>query len=148
MLARARTGALLREGLTVVLVGRPNVGKSSLLNQLAREEAAIVTPIPGTTRDAVERVIEIAGIPLTVVDTAGLRDTDDVVERIGIERTWAAVERADLVVLLVDARDTAACRLIGDDRAILARLPAAAAARGRAQQDRSRRHRAARAVGR
>jgi tRNA modification GTPase len=122
VLARARTGALLREGLTVVLVGRPNVGKSSLLNQLAREEAAIVTPIPGTTRDAVERVIEIGGIPLTVVDTAGLRDTDDPVERIGIERTWAAVERADLVVLLVDARDAPEA-LDPDDRAILARLP-------------------------
>ena len=143
VLARARTGALLREGLTVVLVGRPNVGKSSLLNQLAREDAAIVTPIPGTTRDAVERVIEIAGIPLTVVDTAGLRDTDDVVERIGIERTWAAVERADLVVLLVDARDTragAGSGRSGDPRPAAGR----AAARGRAQQDRSRRHRAAR----
>ena len=99
VLARAKTGALLREGLTVVLVGRPNVGKSSLLNALAREEAAIVTPVAGTTRDTVERRVEIAGIPLTVVDTAGLRDTDDPVETIGIERTWAAVERADLVLL-------------------------------------------------
>ncbi|MEO8752950.1 MAG: tRNA uridine-5-carboxymethylaminomethyl(34) synthesis GTPase MnmE [Casimicrobiaceae bacterium] len=122
VLARARTGALLREGLTVVLVGRPNVGKSSLLNRLAREEAAIVTPVPGTTRDTVERVIEIAGIPLTVVDTAGLRDTEDTVERIGIERTWAAVERADLVVLLVDAR-VAPPTLDPADAAILARLP-------------------------
>ena len=121
--ARARTGALLREGLTVVLVGRPNVGKSSLLNCLAHEEAAIVTPLPGTTRDPVERVVEIAGIPLTVVDTAGLRETDDPVERIGIERTWAAIARADLVLLLVDARD-AADDLHADDRAILARLPA------------------------
>ena len=124
VLAHARTGALLREGLTVVLVGEPNVGKSSLLNALAREEAAIVTPIPGTTRDPVERVIEIAGIPLTVVDTAGLRDTDDAVERIGIARTWAAVERADLVVLIVDARG-AAQALPAAERAILARLPAA-----------------------
>jgi tRNA modification GTPase len=123
VLARARTGALLREGLTVVLVGRPNVGKSSLLNRLAREEAAIVTPIAGTTRDPVARVIEIAGIPLTVVDTAGLRETTDAVERIGIERTWAAVERADLVVLLVDAREGAA-GLHAEDAAILARLPA------------------------
>jgi tRNA modification GTPase len=120
---RARTGALLREGLTVVLVGRPNVGKSSLLNCLAHEEAAIVTPVPGTTRDLVERVVEIAGIPLTVVDTAGLRDTDDAVERIGIERTWSAIARADLVLLLVDAREPADT-LDAEDRAILARLPA------------------------
>ena len=124
LLATARTGALLRDGLTIVLVGEPNVGKSSLLNALAREEAAIVTPIPGTTRDPVERVVEIAGIPLTVVDTAGLRATDDAVERIGIERTWAAVGRADLVVLIVDAR-AAADALPAGDRAILAKLPAA-----------------------
>jgi tRNA modification GTPase len=123
-LGRARTGALLREGLAVVLVGRPNVGKSSLLNGLAREEAAIVTPIPGTTRDTVERVVEIAGIPLTVVDTAGLRATDDAVERLGIERTWAAVDRADLVLLLVDA-SAAPAPLPDEDRAILARLPPA-----------------------
>jgi tRNA modification GTPase len=122
--ARARTGALLREGLTVVLVGRPNVGKSSLLNALAREEAAIVTPVAGTTRDTVERRVEIAGIPLAVVDTAGLRDTQDPVERIGIARAWAAVESADLVLLLVDARD-AIDALPEDDRAILARVPAA-----------------------
>jgi tRNA modification GTPase len=123
ILARARTGALLREGLSVVLVGRPNVGKSSLLNALAREEAAIVTPVAGTTRDTVERRVEIAGIPLMIVDTAGLRETEDAVEKIGIARTWAAVERADLVLLLVDARD-AADALDAEDRAILARLPA------------------------
>lgn len=121
--ARATSGAVLREGLTVVMVGRPNVGKSSLLNTLAREEAAIVTPIAGTTRDAVERTIEIAGIPLTIIDTAGLRDTTDAVERIGIARTWEAVARADLVLLLVDARDSADA-LHPEDRAILARLPA------------------------
>lgn len=120
VMARAKTGALLRDGLTVVLVGRPNVGKSSLLNCLAREEAAIVTPIPGTTRDPVERRVEIAGIPLTVVDTAGLRETEDAVERIGIERTWSAVGRADLVLVLVDARETAANE---ENRAILDRLP-------------------------
>jgi tRNA modification GTPase len=118
--ARARTGALLRDGLTVVLAGRPNVGKSSLLNCLAREEAAIVTPIPGTTRDPVERRVEIAGIPLTVIDTAGLRETADTVERIGIERTWTAIGRADLALMLVDARDAGPGE---DDRAILARLP-------------------------
>ncbi len=123
LLARARTGALLREGLTVVLVGRPNVGKSSLLNALAREEAAIVTPLPGTTRDTVERVVEIAGIALNIVDTAGLRRTEDAVERIGIERTWSAIGRADLVLLLVDARD-APDALPAEDRAILGRLRA------------------------
>ena len=126
LLAQAKVGALLREGLTVVLVGRPNVGKSSLLNALAREEAAIVTPVAGTTRDTVERRVEIAGIPLTVVDTAGLRDTADPVEAIGIERTWAAVARADLVLLLVDAR-ACADALDAEDQAILARLPSAMA---------------------
>jgi tRNA modification GTPase len=122
VLARAHTGALLHHGLKVVLVGRPNVGKSSLLNALAREEAAIVTPVAGTTRDTVERRVEIAGIPLTIVDTAGLRDTVDPVEAIGIERTWAAVSRADLVLLLVDAR-AGADALDLEDQAILERLP-------------------------
>ena len=103
MQARAKQGALLREGLAVVLVGRPNVGKSSLLNQLAGDAVAIVTPIAGTTRDAVPSQIEIHGIPLTIVDTAGLRPTDDPIETLGIERTWAAVARADLALVLVDA---------------------------------------------
>ncbi len=141
VLARAATGALLREGLTVVLVGRPNVGKSSLLNALAREEAAIVTPVAGTTRDTVERRVEIAGIPLTIVDTAGLRDTADPVEAIGIERTWAAIERADLVLLLVDAR-AGADALDAEDQAILARLPSGDGAGRRAQQVRPRANRA------
>lgn len=122
ILARAKTGTRLSEGLTVVLVGRPNVGKSSLMNQLVREEVAIVTPIAGTTRDTVERQVEIGGIPLRVVDTAGLRDSNDVVERIGIARTWSAVERADLVIVLVDARE-ATDVLHVEDSAILARLP-------------------------
>ena len=141
VLAHARTGALLREGLTVVLAGRPNVGKSSLLNRLVREEAAIVTPIPGTTRDPVERRVEIAGIPLTVVDTAGLRDTGDAVERIGIERTWAAVERADLVLAPRRcARGRAARRRSRHPRAPARGITPG----GRPQQDRSRGHRAAR----
>jgi tRNA modification GTPase len=105
ILARARAGARLREGLAIVLVGRPNVGKSSLLNRLVREDAAIVTELPGTTRDTVQRQVEIAGIPISVVDTAGLRDTDDVVEKVGIARTWEAVGSADLALVLVDARD-------------------------------------------
>ena len=122
ILARAVTGARLNAGLSVVLVGRPNVGKSSLMNRLVREDAAIVTPIAGTTRDTVERPVSLGGFPLTVVDTAGLRDTDDAVERIGIERTWAAVARADVVIVIVDARD-ASFTLPPEDAAILARLP-------------------------
>jgi tRNA modification GTPase len=119
-LDRAQQGSLLRTGLHVVLAGQPNVGKSSLLNRLAGEELAIVTAIPGTTRDTVRQAIQIQGVPLHLVDTAGLRDTADEVERLGIARTWSAIERADLLVLIVDARTgvTAA------DEAIVARLPA------------------------
>jgi tRNA modification GTPase len=117
--AQARQGALLREGLTVVLVGQPNVGKSSLMNQLAGFEAAIVTEIAGTTRDTVREAIQIQGVPLHIIDTAGLRDTDDPVEKIGIARTWAAVEKADVALLLVDAAHGVSER----EAAILARLP-------------------------
>ncbi len=136
LLDQARRGALLREGMTVVLVGRPNVGKSSLLNALAEAEVAIVTPIAGTTRDRVEQAIRLEGIALHVVDTAGIRELDDerdadrdTVERIGIARTWEAVERAHVVLHLVDAGT------IGDadrpeDEAIARRLPAHAARRG------------------
>ncbi len=118
-LARARQGSLLRTGLHVVLAGQPNVGKSSLLNRLAGEELAIVTAIPGTTRDSVRQAIQIEGVPLNVVDTAGLRESADEVERLGIQRTWSEIERADLLLLVVDARHgvTAA------DEAIAARLP-------------------------
>ena len=103
---QASQGALLREGLKVVLVGQPNVGKSSLLNALAGADVAIVTPIAGTTRDKVSEVIQIAGIPLNIVDTAGIRRADeevDMVERIGIERTWEEVGRADVILHLLDA---------------------------------------------
>ena len=103
VLTTAKQGALLRNGVNVVLVGQPNVGKSSLLNALAGQDVAIVTPIAGTTRDTVTQVVQIEGVPLNVIDTAGLRDTDDVVEKIGIERTWGAVEKADVVLHLVDA---------------------------------------------
>lgn len=117
--AQARQGALLREGLTVVLIGQPNVGKSSLLNQLAGFEAAIVTEIAGTTRDTVREAIQIQGVPLHIIDTAGLRDTADAVEKIGIARTWAAVEKADVALLLVDA----AHGVSEPETAILQRLP-------------------------
>ncbi|HEX9171513.1 MAG TPA: tRNA uridine-5-carboxymethylaminomethyl(34) synthesis GTPase MnmE [Telluria sp.] len=103
---QAAQGALLREGLNVVLVGQPNVGKSSLLNALAGSEVAIVTPIAGTTRDKVSETIQIEGIPLNIIDTAGIRTIDeavDVVERIGIERTWGEVGKADVILHLLDA---------------------------------------------
>ncbi len=99
---RARQGALLREGLRVVLAGPPNVGKSSLLNALAGAELAIVTPIPGTTRDRIAETIQIHGVPVHVTDTAGLRETADEVERIGIARSWQAIAEADAVVFLHD----------------------------------------------
>ncbi|HYD59660.1 MAG TPA: tRNA uridine-5-carboxymethylaminomethyl(34) synthesis GTPase MnmE [Noviherbaspirillum sp.] len=100
---QASQGALLREGLNVVLAGQPNVGKSSLLNALAGSEVAIVTPIAGTTRDKVTETIQMEGIPLHIIDTAGIRDAGDEVERIGIERTWGEVNKADVIVHLLDA---------------------------------------------
>ena len=117
---RAREGSVLRSGLTVVLAGLPNVGKSSLLNRLAGEERAIVTEIAGTTRDAVRETIQVEGIPLHIIDTAGLRDTADVVEQIGIARTWQEIEKADVILQIVDARGG----VTPADRAIAARLPA------------------------
>jgi tRNA modification GTPase len=119
VLARARRGNLLRGGLHVVLIGQPNVGKSSLLNRLAGDDLAIVTAIAGTTRDALKSTIQIHGIPLHVIDTAGLRETDDEVEKLGIERTWREIERADIAVLLIDPEHG----LGGENEAILARLP-------------------------
>jgi tRNA modification GTPase len=99
---RARQGALLREGIRVVIAGQPNAGKSSLLNALAGAELAIVTPIAGTTRDKVEQTIQIEGVPLHVVDTAGLREGADEVEQIGIARAWEAIHAADAVLMLHD----------------------------------------------
>jgi tRNA modification GTPase len=118
--ARAREGSVLRSGLTVVLAGLPNVGKSSLLNRLAGEERAIVTEVAGTTRDAVRETILVEGIPLHIIDTAGLRDTDDVVEKLGIERSWREIEQADVVLQIVDAR----AGVTPADQAIAVRLPA------------------------
>ena len=100
--ARTRQGVLLREGLNVVLAGQPNVGKSSLLNALAGAELAIVTPIAGTTRDKVSQTIQIEGVPLHIIDTAGLRDSADAVERIGVARSWDAISGADVVLFLHD----------------------------------------------
>lgn len=101
--ASAHRGAVLREGLRVVLVGAPNVGKSSLLNALAEQDIALVTDIAGTTRDRIVQEIVIDGVPIHVIDTAGLRETQDVVERLGIERTWQEIEQAQVVLLLQDA---------------------------------------------
>ncbi len=116
---RAQQGKLLQSGLHVVLAGQPNVGKSSLLNRLAGDELAIFTPVAGTTRDALRSTIQIEGIPLHIIDTAGLRETDDEVESIGIERSWREIERSDVVLLVVDARTG-----VGEaERRILARLP-------------------------
>jgi tRNA modification GTPase len=103
LLAKSREGSLLRSGIHVVLAGRPNVGKSSLLNRLVGEERAIVTPIPGTTRDALREPIQIKGVPMTVVDTAGLREAADIVERAGMERTQRELACADLVLVVEEA---------------------------------------------
>lgn len=120
LIAQARQGVILREGLHVVLAGKPNVGKSSLLNALAGDDIAIVTPIAGTTRDKVVQEIHIDGVPLHIVDTAGLRETDDTVESIGIARTWKEIERADVILHLQDATQPADEL----DAQIVARLPA------------------------
>ena len=117
--SKAKQGSLLREGINVVLVGQPNVGKSSLMNQLAGEEIAIVTSIAGTTRDTIKNAIQINGVPLHVIDTAGLRETDDEVEKFGIARTWQAAESANIALLLVDA----AHGITETEKSILARLP-------------------------
>jgi tRNA modification GTPase len=119
LMAQARQGMILREGLHVVLAGRPNVGKSSLLNALAGDDIAIVTPIAGTTRDKVVQQIHIQGVPLHIVDTAGLRETEDTVESIGIARTWAEIEKANVIIHLQEA-GTSTDDL---DSAITRRLP-------------------------
>jgi tRNA modification GTPase len=117
---KARSGRLLTSGIHIVLAGRPNVGKSSLLNCLAGEDRAIVTAVPGTTRDALRETIEVEGVPLHVIDTAGLRETDDHVEGIGIGRSWREIEKADVVVLVVDG----SVGMTREDQEIRERLPA------------------------
>lgn len=116
---QAKQGLLLREGINVVLIGQPNVGKSSLLNALSGEEVAIVTPIAGTTRDTIKSAIQIEGVPLHIIDTAGLRETEDAVEQVGIARTWKAIETAHVALLLIDSQHG-----IGPlETAILTKLP-------------------------
>ena len=119
VLDRACQGRLLQNGLHVVIAGQPNVGKSSLLNRLVGDDLAIVTPIAGTTRDIVSGTLHVEGIPLHIIDTAGLRETDDEVERIGIDRAWREIERADVIMLLVDSR----VGVSDIDRKIVERLP-------------------------
>jgi tRNA modification GTPase len=119
VLEKSRQGSLLRSGIHLVIAGRPNVGKSSLMNRLAGEQRAIVTAIPGTTRDALRETIQIEGVPIVLVDTAGLRDARDEVERLGIERTWHELERADVVLVVFDA----AAGVGAEDRAWLRKLP-------------------------
>ncbi|MGI6702622.1 MAG: tRNA uridine-5-carboxymethylaminomethyl(34) synthesis GTPase MnmE [Clostridia bacterium] len=115
LLATSSGGRIVREGLKTVIIGKPNVGKSSLLNALLRENRAIVTEVPGTTRDVIEEYINLKGIPLRLMDTAGIRETDDLVESIGVEKTRVYMENADLVLLVLDA----ARPLSKEDRAIL-----------------------------
>jgi tRNA modification GTPase len=122
--AEARQGSLLREGMKVVIAGRPNAGKSSLLNALAGRETAIVTDIAGTTRDVLREHIHLDGMPLHIIDTAGLREASDEVERIGIERAWNEIEQADLVLFMVDGTTTSATEPAQIWPEFMARLPA------------------------
>lgn len=115
----AQQGSLLREGAHVVLIGQPNVGKSSLLNSLSGEDVALVSEIAGTTRDTIRQTIQINGIPLHIIDTAGLRDTDDIVEQMGIARTRSAIQKADIILLMINANQG----LRMEDRKILDEMP-------------------------
>jgi len=115
LLSTADEGKILREGLSTVIVGKPNVGKSSLLNALVKEKRAIVTDVPGTTRDVIEEYISIEGIPVKIVDTAGIRETEDIVEKIGVEKSKEKIDEADLVILILDLSN----RLTHEDREII-----------------------------
>lgn len=122
VMQRAAQGAILREGIKVVIAGQPNVGKSSLLNALAGAELAIVTPVAGTTRDKVSQLIQIEGVPLHVVDTAGLREALDEVEKIGVQRAWSEIESADAVLFLHDLTRKDATNYIADDDRVASEL--------------------------
>ncbi len=114
----AQTGKVLKDGMRISIVGRPNVGKSSLMNALLREDRAIVTDIPGTTRDTIEEYADLDGIPVRITDTAGIRDSEDKIERIGIEKSREAIENADLVILMTDSSE----KLSDEDREVFALL--------------------------
>ncbi len=116
LLKTAKQGKVLREGLATAIIGRPNVGKSSLLNSLLHEDKAIVTDVAGTTRDVIEEYVNVNGVPLKLIDTAGIRDTDDTVEKIGVERSKKALDAADLILLLIDS----SALLTAEDRELLA----------------------------
>lgn len=118
LLATKETGRILREGLETVIIGKPNVGKSSLLNALLQEKRAIVTNVPGTTRDVIEEFVNIRGVPLKIVDTAGIRETEDIVEQLGVEKTREYIGTADLILVLLDASRP----LSMEDREVLALL--------------------------
>src|SRR5690625_4634428 len=111
LLEMAKQGKILREGISTAIIGRPNVGKSSLLNALVQENKAIVTDIPGTTRDVIEEYVNIRGVPLRLIDTAGIRETDDLVEQLGVERSRKALKEADLVLLVLNNKDRKSTRL-------------------------------------
>ncbi len=117
LLLNAQQGKILREGLSTAIIGRPNVGKSSLLNYLLHEEKAIVTEIAGTTRDVIEEYVNVRGVPLKLIDTAGIRETDDVVERIGVERSRKALAEADLILLVLNQSEA----LTDEDEQLLER---------------------------
>src|SRR5690625_3433536 len=114
LLQVAKQGKILREGIKTAIVGRPNVGKSSLMNSLVQEEKAIVTDIPGTTRDVIEEYVNVRGIPLQLIDTAGIRETEDIVEKIGVERSHKILQEADLVLFMLNYNEA----LLEDDRKI------------------------------
>lgn len=114
-MSTAQEGKILRNGLATAIVGQPNVGKSSLLNYLTQSDKAIVTDVAGTTRDTLEEYVSVKGVPLELIDTAGIHHTDDKVEKIGVERSKKALERADLVLLLIDASQ----ELTDEDKALI-----------------------------